>query len=392
MDISRLISARAKSIDISGIRRIFELAGTLKDPINLSIGQPDFPPPEPMRRAACDAINNNKNGYLPTKGLPALCDRISTRLEFDLGWDAPSDQTGLMVTSGTSGALFLAAQALLNPGDECVIPDPYFVLYPSLPALAGARAVLCDTYPDFRMTAQRVEPLITDKTKFVLMVSPANPTGVVMTNQECRELLELCQRKGVLLIADEIYDEFTFAESLEPTPTDPARLATPSAARFPGADESMLVIRGFGKTYGCTGWRMGYAAGPGALIKQMSTLQQYTFVCAPSIAQWGCVPAFGCDMSDVLEVYTKRRDLVVEKLSAVTELPTPGGSFFTFVKIPEKLGLSDVEFSEKCIEQNLLVIPGSAFSAKHSHFRISFAIADEKLERGLDILVKLLQG
>ncbi len=392
MDLASLISARAESIDVSGIRRIFELGAQLNDPINLSIGQPDFAVPESMKRATIEAIQNNKSGYTLTQGIPELRQRIGQRLREDLGWNAPSDQTGVMVTSGTSGALFLAAMALLDAGDECVIPDPYFVLYPNLAKLTGAKAVLCDTYPDFRMTAERVEPLLTKRTKFVLKVSPGNPTGVVLNTQECRDLHELCKSRGVLLIADQIYDEFAFDEMLEPTPQDPSRRATPSAARFPGAEESMLVIRGFGKTYGCTGWRMGYAAGPSTIITQMSKVQQYSFVCAPSIAQWGCIPAFECDMGEVLKKYERRRDLVMEKLTPVTEVPKPGGSFFAFVRISEKLGMTDVQFSEACIERNMLVIPGSAFSAKHSHFRISFAVEDSKLERGLDILAEMLAG
>lgn len=392
MDLGSLISARAHSVDVSGIRRIFELGAQLNDPINLSIGQPDFPVPDSIKRAAIEAIQSDKNGYTLTQGIPELRERIGRRLRDDLGWNAPSDDTGVMVTSGTSGALYLAAMALLDAGDECVIPDPYFVLYPNLANLAGARAVLCDTYPDFRMTAERVEPLLTERTKFVLMVSPANPTGVVLNSRECRELHELCTSRGVLLIADEIYDEFAFDETLEPTPRDPSRRATPSAARFPGAEESMVVIRGFGKTYGCTGWRMGYAAGPSAIITQMAKIQQYSFVCAPSIAQWGCVPALDCDMSDVLKKYERRRDLVMEKLTPVTEVPKPGGSFFAFVRIPETLGMTDVQFSEACIERNMLVIPGGAFSARHTHFRISFAVEDSKLERGLDILAEMLAG
>ena len=392
MDFSSAISARARSVDVSGIRRIFELGAQLTDPINLSIGQPDFPVPDALKRAAIDAIENNRNGYTLTQGIPELRQRIGAHLKTDLGWDAPSDDVGVMVTGGTSGALFLAAMALLDEGDECIIPDPYFVLYPNLASLTGAKAVLCDTYPDFRMTAERVEPLITERTKFVLKVSPANPTGVVLNTKECRELHELCKSKGVLLIADEIYDEFAFDEMLEPTPQDPSRRATPSAARLPGASESMLIIRGFGKTYGCTGWRMGYAAGPNSVISQMSKVQQYSFVCAPSMAQWGCLPAFDCDMSDVLKKYERRRDIVLDKLTPVTEVPKPGGSFFAFVRIPEKLGMTDVEFSEACIEQNMLVIPGSAFSSKNTHFRISFAVDDAKLERGLDILAEMLAG
>ena len=232
MDFSSAISARARSVDVSGIRRIFELGAQLTDPINLSIGQPDFPVPDALKRAAIDAIENNRNGYTLTQGIPELRQRIGAHLKTDLGWDAPSDDVGVMVTGGTSGALFLAAMALLDEGDECIIPDPYFVLYPNLASLTGAKAVLCDTYPDFRMTAERVEPLITARTKFVLFNSPGNPSGVVPTNEECRELLELCRAKGVILLSDEIYDEFVYSDALEPSPSGEAGARCPSPGRF----------------------------------------------------------------------------------------------------------------------------------------------------------------
>lgn len=392
MNPDTLLSARANSIDVSGIRRVFELGARLKDPINLSIGQPDFPVPDAMKRAAIHAIEHDRNGYTLTQGVPELRERISRRLLDDLGWRAPGDELGLIVTSGTSGALMLAALALLNQGDECIIPDPYFVLYPNLAKLTGATAVLCDTYPDFRMTAERVEPLLTERTKFVIMVSPANPTGVVTPGRQCGELLELCRSRGVLLIADEIYDEFIFDEAREPAPNNASRRAAPSPARFPGAERDVLVIRGFGKTYGCTGWRMGFAAGPRLVLDAMARIQQYSFVCAPSIAQWGCVPAFECDMSGEIADYAKRRDLVLEKLSPVTEVVRPGGSFFAFVRIPTRLGLTGQEFAERCIDRNLLVIPGNAFSSHDTHIRLSFAVNRQKLTDGLDILAEMFSA
>ena len=394
MDVGPLLSARARSMDVSGIRKFFERGASLKNPINLSIGQPDFPVPDAIKRAAMQAIDNDHNGYTLSQGVPALKRRIIEHLQWDLGWAGFDDgRTDAMITSGTSGALLLAALPLLDPGDECVIPDPHFVLYPSLPKMAGgASAVLCDTYPDFRMTAERVEPLLTSRTKFVLKVTPANPTGVVLNNDDCRDLYELCKSRGVLLIADEIYDEFIFEDAKEPTPGDPSRLAAPTAARLPGAEENMLVIRGFGKTYGCTGWRLGYASGPARLINEMTKLQQYSFVCAPSMAQWGALEAFNCDMSGTIAHFAKRRDLVMEKLSPHTEIARPGGSFFAFFKIPERLGMTDLEFAEACLEHNVLVIPGSAFSQKNTHIRISFAAADEKLERGLEVITGVLEG
>ena len=203
-DFQSLISDRALGIDVSGIRRVFELGAKLTNPINLSIGQPDFPVPDAIKQATINAIENNHNGYTLTQGAPQLLRAVKQRLADDVGWNCDSDDTGLMITAGTSGALLLAFLALLNPGDEAIIGDPYFVIYPAHAQMAGGTAVYCDTYPDFRMTAERIEPLITDRTKLVLINSPSNPSGVVLSEQEVREIAELCEQRGVLLISDEI--------------------------------------------------------------------------------------------------------------------------------------------------------------------------------------------
>jgi aspartate/methionine/tyrosine aminotransferase len=387
-------------MDVSGIRKIFEAAGKLEDPINLSLGQPDFPVPDALKRAACEAIEHDRNGYTVTRGIPELRGRIIEHLRADIGWDIDADlsthenpdRPSVLVTSGTSGALLLSALAMLDAGDEYIIPDPYFVLYPALGDLMGARAVMCDTYPDFRLTAERVEPLITDKTKFVLSVSPANPTGVVTPRREAGELLELCRDRGVVLISDEIYDEFAFAEELDPSPERGRGGTCPSPARFDGAEQDVLVIRGFGKTYGCTGWRMGYVAGPGWLVSELAKMQQYTFVCPPSMAQWACEAAFDVDISATVREYEARRDMVMERLGGISSIAKPGGAFYAFVEVPESLGITGSGFTQRAMERNVLVIPGGAFSTRDTHFRLSFATSRDRLEPGLEILAALMRG
>lgn len=397
-DLGSLISDRARSIDASGIRRIFALAATLDDPINLSIGQPDFEVPAAIRRAAIEAIDSGINGYTLTQGLPSLLNKVNAWLAKDLGWDTRTVGTQghagpvSMITSGTSGALLLAFMSLLNPGDECIIPDPYFVAYPHIASLCGAKAVTVDTYPDFRLTADRVAEMITDKTRFVLLNTPSNPAGVVLESDECARLRELCRSRGVLLISDEIYDEFAFSDATtEACREDPAVARCPSPARIDGSHEDVLLIRGFGKTYGCTGWRLGYAAGPAAIIEQMAKLQQYTFVCAPSPLQAGVEACFETSMADFVSEYQSRRDMVLAKLSPFTEITVPGGAFYAFIKVPGHLGITGSEFVERAIERELLVIPGVAFSQRDTHFRISFATRRDKLANGLNILVELMQ-
>ncbi len=392
MNFDLLIADRAKTINGSGIRRVFDMKALMKEPIDLSIGQPDFPVPEPIKRAAINAIEQDQNGYTPTYGIPKLLARISQHIKSDIGWDAKvSGLTGTRVIStvGTSGGLVLACMAMLNPGDEIIIPDPWFVLYPYLAHICQAKAVRCDTYPDFRLTAERVAKVITPKTKMILTCSPGNPSGVVMTEQDNRDLVNICKSKGILLLSDEIYDEFTYSDAR--TEKSPAgSLRCPSPARIPGAEGNVLVIRGFGKTYGVTGWRLGYAAGPAPLIEQMAKLQQYLYVCPPTPLQVGAIECFDIDMSKELAEYERRRNMVFERLSRVTELGKPGGAFYGFFKVPAKLNMTAEQFFHHAKDHNVLVVPGHTFSKHDTHLRLSYATKIETLEKGLDVLCKLM--
>ncbi|MGP1347717.1 MAG: pyridoxal phosphate-dependent aminotransferase [Phycisphaerales bacterium] len=402
LDFDAMLSDRCRALDTSGIRRVFELGATLNDPINLSIGQPDFPVPKPIRDAAHAAIEEGHNGYTLTQGVPALRDRIAQHLVEDLGWpDARTKQgaeeVAICVTTGTSGGLFLMYMALLSgrmlndPGenqrrDEIIIPDPYFVAYPHMATFAGGVAVRCDTYPDFRMTAERIEPLISPRTKGVLLNSPGNPSGVVLSQHECEAVLDLCRRRRVLLVSDEIYDEFCFDDFQENFAN--GRRGCPSPCRVPGAHRSTLLIRGFGKTYGCTGWRMGYIAGPPAIVRQIAKLQQYSFVCAPSPFQHACAATFDVDMSEPIADYSERRDLVVSILESVAEVPRPGGAFYAFCRA--RNGMSGEQVFQAAVKENVLVIPGGVFSDRDTHFRISFATKKQRLAEGLTRLAKVL--
>jgi aspartate/methionine/tyrosine aminotransferase len=383
LDVQKLLSRRAQSIDASGIRKVFDLAAHLKDPINLSIGQPDFPVPEALKAAAVKAIEENRNGYTQTQGCPELLAAIWKRLGSEVGWHAdPAHGLSAIVTSGTSGALVLGMMCLLDAGDEAIVPDPYFVMYPQLAALTGGKIVLCDTYPDFRMTAARIEPLITPRTKAVLVNSPGNPTGVVLSSRELADIVDLCRAKGILLISDEIYDEFTFSGAREGG-------AFPTPARF---TQECLLIRGFGKTYGCTGWRLGYVAGPHDIVQSIAKLQQYTYVCAPSMAQYAAAHAFEVDMQPWVDRFEKRRDSVLAAFDGVAKVAMPGGAFYAFVEVPPSLGLTATQFVEKAIARSVLVIPGKVFSTRDTHFRLSFAAKEETLAKGLGILRELMLG
>jgi aspartate/methionine/tyrosine aminotransferase len=264
-------------------------------------------------------------------------------------------------------------------------------MYPYLATVCGGRAVRCDTYPDFRLTAERVEPLITPRTKLILLNSPSNPAGVVASERECRDLLDLCRRRNIVLLSDEIYDLFTYSEARTSQRAD-GSACCPSPARMPGAEDCVLLVRGFGKTYGVTGWRLGFCAGPKSLIEQMTKLQQYLYVCAPTPLQLGAAAAFDVDMDPQVREYQGLRDRVVSRLSELTEVTTPGGAFYAFPRVPSRLGLTATQLMERCIERELLIVPGEAFSSRDTHFRLSYATRPETLERGLGVLAEMMRA
>ena len=358
------------TFDSSGIRKVFDLAAKLKNPINLSIGQPDFDVPDKARQAAIRAIESSKNAYTPTQGLATLRERLLKQVAAEY----PDADRHLVVTSGTSGALVLVLMSLVNPGDEVIVFDPYFVMYPALISVVGGKMVLVDTYPDFRIDLDRVRKAITPRTKAILFNSPANPTGAVASEAEVRGLAELAKERDIALVSDEIYRLFTYDAPL------------PSPARY---NPDTIVIDGFSKTYGMTGWRVGYAHGPADVIQELIKLQQYTFVCAPQPMQWGALEALDIDMGDHVAAYARKRDLLYRALRDDFELAPPGGAFYMFPRAPWGTG---TEFVHKAIENELLIIPGNVFSRADTHFRLSYAASDETLERGAEVLCRLARS
>src|SRR5262245_53506590 len=276
--VDRWIAERMSHIESSGIRKVFDLARSLKDPVNLSIGQPDFDVPGPVKAAAVAAIQAGHNGYTVTQGIAELRARIA--IDVRKKYSHPDRE--LFITSGTSGGLLLALCCTVNPGDEVVVFDPFFVMYPHLLTLAGGTTVYVDTYPDFDIDPDRVKAVLSPRTKAILVNSPANPTGRVYSRERMRDLARLARERHVLLLSDEIYRVFCYDGDFA------------SPAEF---NEDVLVFDGFSKAYAMTGWRLGYAHGPRRVIEEMIKLQQFTFVCAPSMVQHAGVVAWDQDVS-----------------------------------------------------------------------------------------------
>ena len=361
------IADRMHKIDASGIRKVFDLAANMKNPVNLSIGQPHFDTPATVKRALIDAVEAGKNVYSVTQGIAPLREALQSRVAAEYG----HQDRQAFVTSGTSGGLMLALSVLVNPGDEVIVFDPYFVMYKHLVTLAGGICRQIDTDPDFTIDLDKVCQATTPMTKAIICNSPCNPTGYVATDSELKGLAEIAREKNICLISDEIYRVFCYDRPFN------------SPATW---NDQTLVIDGFSKSHSMTGLRLGFAHGPAHLIQQMIKLQQFTFVCAPQPVQWAGLAALECDVSDRVVDYAKKRRFLLDELGGHYDIRGADGAFYLFIKAPWGTG---TEFVAKAIENGLLIIPGDVFSQHDTHFRVSFAAENTTLERGVEILKRI---
>lgn len=355
------ISKRSSQLNVSGIRKVFDMAANMKNPVNLSIGQPDFDVSAGVKESAINHINAGCNKYTQSAGIPGLREKILTHYK-NKGLNAED----ILITSGVSGGIFLAVLALTDPGDEIIVPDPYFVMYTELPKLLGVKVKTVNTYPDFLLDSIRLKKAITKKTKMIFLNSPGNPTGRILSKERLVEIANVLKDSGIWVIADDIYDYFDY-ENMH--------------SYFAPLYDKTITMGGFSKSAGMPGWRVGYAMGDHAVIDAMIRLQQYTFVCSPSFAQYASIRAIDELGNDTqMKAYKKKRDYVFDSLKNKYELIKPEGAFYFFIKHPELNG--DV-LVERALEKEVLLIPGSVFSSQNSHFRLSFANKDSELERGM---------
>ena len=364
----RWLSDRILGIDASGIRKVFDLAANMKDPINLSIGQPHFDTPDTVKDALCQAVRDGKNAYSQSQGIAPLIESIQADVDAEYGH---SDRQ-VFISSGTSGALMLALCTLVNPGDEVIVFDPWFVMYKHLTTLAGGKIVEIDTYPDFKIDVEKVRAAITDRTKVILFNSPSNPTGYVATAEEAQALAELAAEHEIALISDEIYRSFCYDDEF----VSPAKW-----------NDQTIVVDGFSKSHSMTGLRCGFVHGPEHIVQQMIKLQQFTFVCSPHPVQWGALAAWDIDLSARVDEYRGKRDYMLSELGDLYDIRGAGGAFYMFIRAPQGSG---TDFVKRAIENDLLIIPGNVFSPSDTHFRVSYAATDETLGKGVEVLRRLV--
>ncbi|MFE5319846.1 aminotransferase A [Paenibacillus sp. NPDC056579] len=375
--MEHLINPKVKDIQISGIRKISNLVSTYKDALTLTIGQPDFPTPDHIMTAAKAAIDAHKTTYTPNPGMLELRQAAAAfvKSKYDLTY---KPETEVIVTTGASQALDITLRTILEPGSEVILPGPIYPGYEPLVRLCGGEPIYVDTRANgFKLTADLLEPHITEKTRCIILCYPSNPTGRVLSEEELNEIARLLESKSIFVISDEIYSELIYDQPHK-------SLATIGTMR-----EKTIVINGLSKSHSMTGWRIGFTFAPEYLSQHMVKVHQYNVTCASSISQYAALEALTNGVDDALpmkQAYIQRRDYVYDRLTKMGfELEKPEGAFYLFPSI-ERFKLSSMDFTMKLLEeQRVAVVPGDAFSIYgEGYIRISYAYAMEVLEQAMD--------
>ena len=364
----------------SGIRKFFDIVTEMKDAISLGVGEPDFDTPWHIRDEGIYSLEKGRTFYTSNSGLKDLKQEICNYIKRSQNVDYSAD-TDVLVTVGGSEAIDIGFRAMINPGDEVLIPQPSYVSYEPCAILAGAKPVIIDLKPEneFRLTAEELENSITDKTKILVLPFPNNPTGSIMEREDLEKIAKVIIEKDIFVMSDEIYSELTYKDKHV------------SIVSIPGMKERTLLINGFSKAYAMTGWRLGYACGPKELIKQMTKIHQYAIMCAPTTSQYAAIEALKNGDNDVKEMrtaYNQRRRFLINAFREMgLECFEPYGAFYVFPCIKE-FGMTSEEFATKfLLEEKVATVPGTAFGDSGEGFlRISYAYSLETLKIAMERL------
>lgn len=385
-DINKTLNKTVVDIPPSGIRRFFDIASTMDDVVSLGVGEPDFVTPWHIREAGILSLEKGHTHYTANAGLVELRMEISAYMKrrFDMTYDP---KTQVMVSVGGSEAIDAAIRSLVTPGDEVIIPEPAFVCYVPMVQMAGGVPVTIDLEEkdEFRLTAKQLEDAITPRTKLLILPFPNNPTGGIMAREDLEEIAKVLEKTNVVVLSDELYAELTYGEEKHV-----------SIANIPGMAERTVVINGLSKAYAMTGWRIGFACGPAALIKQMIKVHQFGIMSAPTTAQYAAIEALRHGDEDIAVMrkeYDMRRRYILDGFNKLgLTCFEPKGAFYVFPCI-RSTGLSSEEFCTKLLEeQRVAVVPGNAFGSSGEGFvRVSYAYSINNIEKALDRIARFLK-
>ena len=386
IDYGSILSKRAQSLRPSGIRKFFDLLSSMDDVISLTVGQPDFVTPWHIREAAIDSLERGRTYYTGNAGTPELRRGIADYLDrrFSLTYDPASE---IIVTVGGSEAIDMAIRALVDPGDEVIVPVPSFVCYGPLVTMAGGTPIYLETVKEdnFKLTPERLRAAITEKTKLLVLPFPNNPTGAIMTREELCAIADVLRGTNIVVLSDEIYAELTYGR------------AHTSIATIPDMWERTILTSGFSKSYAMTGWRIGYIAAPAPMAKEMLKLHQYGIMCAPTTSQFAALEAINNGDEDIEMMraeYNRRRTYLLSGLKKLgIECFPAEGAFYLYPYIG-KYGLSSEEFCERLLyEARCAIVPGTAFGdAGEGYARISYAYSMRHLEEALHRIGEFLKA
>ncbi|MBQ8718186.1 MAG: aminotransferase class I/II-fold pyridoxal phosphate-dependent enzyme [Clostridia bacterium] len=377
MNYDRILNPTITAIKPSGIRKFFDIAETMQDVISLGVGEPDFPTPWRIRKAGINSLQDGKTRYTSNKGLEKLRQEIAAYVErkYDVGYKTEE----VVVTVGDSEAIDAAIRAIIAPGDEVIIPQPSYVCYEPITALAGGVPVIVETKAadDFKLTPAQLLSHITPRTKALILPYPCNPTGGIMEKEDLEAIAEILREREIIVISDEIYAELTYGDKRHV-----------SIASLPGMQERTILINGFSKAFSMTGWRMGYACGPEPLIQQILKIHQYAIMCAPTTSQYAAIEALrSCDddVAAMIEEYDMRRRLIVSGFNKLgLSCREPKGAFYAFPCITST-GMTSEEFCEQLLyEKKVAIVPGPAFGQGGEGFvRASYCYSTEHIQEAL---------